>query len=213
MDSGLCIYHLFIWSNLNFLYNSQWITLPKQSCLALYSFCANLLHSLIIVSSLSPHNLVFWCTLSILALIELVLMALFCTAIRRYSVSLLRFPFLSHVQVFLLRTQSTLLFTHIWRENNWIQNFPKDISAMWNVISLIQDLNCVHFLQRLLLHHGCYQFSSVLVYVVFRLLYQCINAILNAGKLLLLLCIIIILLLCYIIIFSYSYYYYHILSL
>ena len=41
-DSGLCIYHLFVWSNFNFLHNSQWITLPTQSCLVLYSFCANL---------------------------------------------------------------------------------------------------------------------------------------------------------------------------
>ena len=45
--AGLCIYHLLVWSNLNFLHISQWITLPTQSCLALYSFCANLLHSLI----------------------------------------------------------------------------------------------------------------------------------------------------------------------
>ena len=52
-DGGLCIYHLFVWSNWNFLHISQWITLPTQSCLALYS-CANLLLSLImwlIVSS------------------------------------------------------------------------------------------------------------------------------------------------------------------
>ena len=58
-DAGLCIYHLFVWSNLNFLHISQWITFPTQSCLVLYSFCANLLHSLImwlLVSSLSPHN-------------------------------------------------------------------------------------------------------------------------------------------------------------
>ena len=58
--AGLCIYHLFVWSNLNFLHISQWITLPTQSCLVLYSFCANLLHSLImwlIVSSLSQHSL------------------------------------------------------------------------------------------------------------------------------------------------------------
>ena len=58
--AGLCIYHLFVWSNLNFLCISQWITLPTQSCLVLYSFCANLLHSLIMwlmVSSLSPHSL------------------------------------------------------------------------------------------------------------------------------------------------------------
>ena len=76
-----------------------------QTCLALYSFCANLLHSLImwlIVSSLSPHiqHLLFCCVLSILDLIWFVLMALSCTAIRRDSVSLLMFPFLSQVQVF-----------------------------------------------------------------------------------------------------------------
>ena len=59
-DAGLCIYHFFIWSHLNFFHNSQWITLPNQSCLVLYSFCANLVHSLIIgliVLSLSSHNL------------------------------------------------------------------------------------------------------------------------------------------------------------
>ena len=44
---GLCIYHLLAGSNLNFFHISQWITMPTQSCLALYSFCANLLHSLI----------------------------------------------------------------------------------------------------------------------------------------------------------------------
>ena len=52
----------------------------------------------LMVSSLSPHNLhlLFCCILSILALIWLVLIALFCVAIRRDSISLLRFPFLSH---------------------------------------------------------------------------------------------------------------------
>ena len=105
MGAGLCIYHLLVWSNINFLHISQWITLPNQSCLALYSFCANLLHSLImwlIVSSLSLHSLhlLFCCVLSILALIWLILMALSCAAIRWNSVSLLRFPFLSQVQVF-----------------------------------------------------------------------------------------------------------------
>ena len=29
-DSGLCIYHLFVWSNLNCLLNSEWITIPTQ---------------------------------------------------------------------------------------------------------------------------------------------------------------------------------------
>ena len=103
--AGLCIYHLFVWSNWNFLHISQWITLPTQSCLALYSFYANLLHSLImwlIVSSMSPHSqhLLFCCVLYILALIWLLLMALSCAVIGRDSVSLLRFPFLSQVQVF-----------------------------------------------------------------------------------------------------------------
>ena len=103
--AGLYIYHLFVWSNLNFLHISQWITLPTQSCLVLYSFWANLLDSLnmwLMVLSLSPYNLhlLFCCVLSILASIWLVLMVLFCAAIRRDSVSLLKFPFLSHIQVF-----------------------------------------------------------------------------------------------------------------
>ena len=93
-DSGLCMYHLFLWSNFNFLHNSQWIILLTQSCLFLYSFCANLLHSLIMwltVSSLSPHSLhlLFCRVLSILALIWLVLIALFRTAIRSDSVSII----------------------------------------------------------------------------------------------------------------------------
>ena len=68
-DYGSCIYPLFIWLNINFLHNSQWITLPTHICLVLYSFCANLLHSLIwwlIVLYLSPQNLhlLFCCVLS-----------------------------------------------------------------------------------------------------------------------------------------------------
>ena len=58
--TGLWIYHLLAWSNFNFLHISLWITLPTQSCLALFSFCSNLLRSLIMwlmVSSLSPHSL------------------------------------------------------------------------------------------------------------------------------------------------------------
>ena len=87
--AGLCIYHLFVWSNWNFLHIFQWIILPTQSCLALYSFCVNLQHSLImwlIVSSLSPHSLhlLFCCVLSILVLIWFVLMALSCAAISYY---------------------------------------------------------------------------------------------------------------------------------
>ena len=72
-DSGLCICHLFVWSNLNFLHNFQRFTFLIQSCLVLYSLCTYLLHSLImwlIVLSLSPHHLhlLFCCVLSILDL-------------------------------------------------------------------------------------------------------------------------------------------------
>ena len=38
-----------------------------------------------------------------------------------------------------------------WRENNWIHTFLKRVSAMWNAISLVQDLNScrrVHFLRQ-----------------------------------------------------------------
>ena len=48
-DSGLCIYHLFVWSNCNSLHNSLWITFSTQSYLVLYSFCVNLLHNIIII--------------------------------------------------------------------------------------------------------------------------------------------------------------------
>ena len=59
-DAGLCIYLLFEWSNSDFLNISLLITLSSQLCLVLYSFYANLLHSLfmwLIVSYLSTHNL------------------------------------------------------------------------------------------------------------------------------------------------------------
>ena len=54
-DSELCIYHLFVWANLNILHSSQWITLPTQSRLVLESFCANL-----------PHSLIMWLMASLL---------------------------------------------------------------------------------------------------------------------------------------------------
>ena len=44
---GLCVYRLFVWSNINFLYNSQLITFPIQTCLFLHSFLLYLLYSLI----------------------------------------------------------------------------------------------------------------------------------------------------------------------
>ena len=105
IDVGLCIYPLFVWSNWNFLHNSQWITLSTQSCLVLYYFFANFRHLLImwlVVSTLSPHklHLVSCCILSLLVLLWSVLTVFFCVAIRRDLVSLLRFSFLNHVHIF-----------------------------------------------------------------------------------------------------------------
>ena len=85
-------------------------------------FCTNLLHSLmwLIVSSLTPHDLhllfffLFFCFLFFLGggrlisfcfdmvsflLLYDVVFVLFCTTIKRDSVSLLRFPFLRNVHV------------------------------------------------------------------------------------------------------------------
>ena len=120
--AGMCIYHLFVWSNFNFLHISQWFILPTQSCLVLHSFCPNLLHSLImwlIVSSLLMHNLhlLFCCVLFIFTLIWLVLMALFCATIRQDSVSLLRF----------LKQSST------WKNKDW--------SGILDPIYLLPTLN------------------------------------------------------------------------
>ena len=95
-DSGLGIYHLFVWSNINFLHNSQWTIFPIQSSLVLIFSYANLLHSLmwLIISSLSPDNL------HLLICCMAFLIALFCNAIRRDSLYHLRFFFLNYVQVF-----------------------------------------------------------------------------------------------------------------
>ena len=86
------------------MHDSQRITFPTQLCLVLGSFCTNLLHSFImwlIVLFLSPLNqhLLFCCC--VYFCFHIVLIVLFCAAIRRDSVSILRFFFLSHDQVFL----------------------------------------------------------------------------------------------------------------
>ena len=50
-DTSSCLYHLVVWSNFNFLHTFHWITFPTPSCLVSYSFCASLLHSLIMGKS------------------------------------------------------------------------------------------------------------------------------------------------------------------
>ena len=169
-DSWLCIYHLYICSNFNFLHNSLWITLPTQSCLVLYSFCANLLHWLmrLFASFLSPHNvrLLFFGVLSILTLIWLVFMPLFCAAIMSDSISssvlFLASSMISRVRCPLLvasnvhRVFFSLLFSGYCR------------SAGPHVVRIVLG--------------SCDQSSTALLYVVFETLYQCVNAVFNAGK-------------------------------
>ena len=80
-DSALCIYYLLVWSNFNRLRISHWITFPKQWCLLLYSFRANLLHPLtmwLTISFLSLHSqyFLFFYVLAIFAFIKLVIMAI-----------------------------------------------------------------------------------------------------------------------------------------
>ena len=160
----------YIFCSLNFLNISLWVTLSTQLCLVLYSSCANLQHSLLmqlIVSSRSLHSihLLFCCVLSILALIWLVLTALFCAAIRSDSVSLLMFPFLSQVQAFSCEM--------------WVFQMPIELfffpflfpcyyhSVVHRVVSFDTD--------------GCNQFF-VFFDLVFESLYRYVNAFFNAGK-------------------------------
>ena len=103
-DSGLCMYSLVLMVKFQFLAQLPVGHLP---CPVMSRLCDSLLHSLImwlIVSSLSPHNLhlLFCCVLCIFVSTSLTLMVLFCAAIRRDSVSPLKFPlfFFSHIHVF-----------------------------------------------------------------------------------------------------------------
>ena len=149
---------------------SQWITLPTQLCPVLYALSANLLHSLImwlIVSCQSPHNLLFCCVLSILALIWSVLMALFSTANWRDLVSLLRFTLLSHVHVFSCEMSlvSRLKHPNIFLPFLFSAYFRSVGSRVISVVS-----------------RGFDQSSSSIFYIVFESLNRCVNTVFNANK-------------------------------
>ena len=94
--AGLCIHHLSAWSNLNFLYISQWITLPTQSCLALYSLWANLLHPLIMwlmVSSLSLHSLHLLIIIIIIIIIIIYSFRIFHISVSWFIIIIIIIPF------------------------------------------------------------------------------------------------------------------------
>ena len=147
------------------------ISLSSPS-LVLYSFRANLLHSLIIwliISSLSQNNLhlQFSCVLSIHTLIWLVIMTLFCDAIWRDSVSLLRFPFHSHFQFFPCDMLLICLLIHPWN------CFSSHFCFVIIVILLVFFLTIVS--------GSCNQSSSVLFNVVLKS-YLCVITAVNAGE-------------------------------
>ena len=52
--------------------------------------------------------------------------------------------------------QSVLIFTQSWKKTSWIHTFSKDISVIWNAITLVLDLKSacqVQILWRILLHY------------------------------------------------------------
>ena len=88
-------HHSAVCGGFDLLHNSLRIIFSTHLYLVLYSFCASLLHSLImwlIISSLSPNtpHLLFSGVLSTFALIRLVFTTVFCPAIIRDSISLLK---------------------------------------------------------------------------------------------------------------------------
>ena len=99
-------------------------------------------------------------------------MALFCVVIRIDSVSLLRFPFLSPVQVFL---------SEICRMKCPYRCFSFHFYFLVIFVQLI--FMYVLFLVTII---------NPLLFVVFELLYQSINAIFNAAKIIIIIIIIII---------------------
>ena len=120
-------YHLFIWSNFNFLHNSQCITLSTQSCLILYAFCANFQNSHIMwlmVSFLSPFNqhLLFCYILSILALIWL-----FREVLLFFLGGLLLLEDIVIISVYEFFTPAGgLSLEFVWLQvSSWVQNSPK----------------------------------------------------------------------------------------
>ena len=91
---------------------------------------------------------------------DTVLMALFCPVIRKDSVSLLRFPFLSFASLSLQVSIQLFFFPFLFSGY-----FCSVDECVVNIVSV-----------------GCNQSFFALFYVVFELLYRCIDGIFNAGE-------------------------------
>ena len=114
---------------------------------SLIHFCADMLHLLImwlIVSSLLPHNLhlLFCCVLSILALIWLVLMALFCATIRKAY-------------------QNQLIVFH------WSLSDSKSLQVFGTLFSILADFSAVVWMvsTRIFIYNSFSLFTNLLVTV------------------------------------------------
>ena len=164
--AGWCIYHLLVWSNLNFWH----IEAPCQP------------------SRVSPYTPVLICCISLLCdwsfhlchhiayicyFVAFYLFSLWydwflsCATIRRDSVSLLRFSFLSQVQGF-------------WCEMLFISRLKRPL-CFFPILFLSCFYSIVYRLVRIV-SDGCNQSSFVFFYVVFEPLYRWVNTVFDAGK-------------------------------
>ena len=114
----------------------------------IYSLCTNLLHSInmwLAVSSLSPYNLhlLFRCVLSI-RYFDIVFIEFFCAALKRDSVSILRFPFLSHLQVFLCEISCSKVFFSSQARSGYLSHFSLSFSftlwSAWMIKSTVKQV-------------------------------------------------------------------------
>ena len=83
--------------------NSQWITFPTQLCLILYYFCSSFLHPIKMfrLYRFVTYLFIFFANYRLAFYYNLFPKELFCVGMRGDSVSVLRFPFCSHVLVIL----------------------------------------------------------------------------------------------------------------
>ena len=154
------------------MHNSQWFTLPIQSCLVLYSLWANFIHLLmmwLIVFSQLPQSLhqLFCYILFILPLTKFLWR---CSVLLSEEIQFpLKVSFSYPCPSFLVWD-----FAHLSLETS-IQLF----FFLFLFSGYICFVNaCIFYV----VTGGCNQSSSALFYVVFWLLYRCINAILKSGE-------------------------------
>ena len=116
--------------------------------------------------TLKPRS-VICCVLSLFALTQLILKALFCAAIRRLSLSFQMFFFLSPVQVVSCEIS---LVCHLKCPYNWSSHFLSLFIGSVDAcaVSIVSD--------------GFNKSFLVLVYEIFESLYRCLVAILNYGQ-------------------------------